>query len=69
LEPFVAKNRRLASVNPVISYIDAPNHVSFDVERSSQVPSNFHGMNCSAVDGRQLVDFPAVAGADRMDFA
>jgi hypothetical protein len=57
LERFVAEKRRLASVNPVISYIDAPNHISLDVECGSQVPSNFHGMNCFAVDGRELVDF------------
>ena len=41
----------------MISYIDAPDYITFDIERSSEVASDFYSMNGFAVDGRELVNF------------
>lgn len=40
----------------MVSYIDAPYHIAFDIERGSQITSNFYSMNRFAVDGRELVN-------------
>jgi hypothetical protein len=40
----------------MVSYINAPYYIAFDIERGSQVASNFHSMNGFAVDGRELVN-------------
>jgi hypothetical protein len=40
----------------VISYIDAPYNIAVDVEGGAQIASNFHSVNCFAVDGGQLVN-------------
>lgn len=40
----------------MISYVDAPDDIAFDIERGSQIASNLHSMNGFAVDGRELVN-------------
>jgi len=40
----------------MVSYINAPYYVAFDIERGSQIASNFHSMNGFAVDGRESVN-------------
>ena len=53
---FVGKPSGSAPINSMISYIDAPYNIAFDIECSSQVASNFHSMDRFAVDGRELVN-------------
>jgi hypothetical protein len=36
----------------MVSYINAPYYVAFDIERGSHIASNFHSMKGFAVDGR-----------------
>ena len=47
----------LAAINPVVSYIDAPYDIAFDIERGAEIVGNFHSMNRFTVDSRELVNF------------
>jgi len=40
----------------MVSYIDTPYDIAFDIERSSQVAGNFDGVNRLAMDSRELVN-------------
>ena len=40
----------------MVSYIDTPYDIAFDIERGSQVASNFDGMNRLAINSRELVN-------------
>ena len=40
----------------MISYIDAPYDIAFDLEHGPQIASNFHSVNRFAIDGGELVN-------------
>ena len=40
----------------MISYIDAPYDIAFDLEHGPQIASNFHSMNRFAIHGGELVN-------------
>ena len=40
----------------MVSYINAPDYITFDIERSSEVASDFYSLNGFAVDRRELVN-------------
>ena len=40
----------------MVTYINAPYYITFDIERSSEVASDFYSMNGFAVDRRELVN-------------
>ncbi len=53
----------------MVSYINAPYYIALDIERGSQIASNFHSMNGFVIDSRELVNLVRSQARIEWDFA